>query len=147
MKNSRSIEDLLHPVRVRALAFLDACREAGIDILVTSTFRDLESQAALYAQGRTAPGTIVTNARPGQSFHNWRVAFDVVPLRAGKPVWSTTGADGKLWERIGQIGESVGLEWAGRWTTFREFAHFQYTGGLSLAQLAAGKNPQETIEA
>ena len=143
MKNSRALDDLLPPVRQRAQAFVDACKQAGIDILITSTFRDLESQAALYAQGRTMPGKRVTNAKPGQSYHNWRVAFDVVPLRDGKPVWSTTGADGKLWEQIGKLGEAVGLEWAGRWTRFREFAHFQFTGGLTLAQLAAGDVPQE----
>ncbi|CVF20162.1 MULTISPECIES: M15 family metallopeptidase [Pseudomonadota] len=147
MKNSRSLDDLLPPVRSRAQAFLAACKQEGIDILVTSTYRDLESQAALYAQGRTAPGKRVTNAKPGQSYHNWRVAFDVVPLRDGKAVWNTTGADGKLWERIGQLGEAAGLEWAGRWKTFREYAHFQYTGGLSLAQLAAGKVPQEVASA
>ncbi|MGI0658038.1 M15 family metallopeptidase [Pseudomonas aeruginosa] len=145
MKNSRSLDDLLPPVRARAQAFLAACKQEGIDILVTSTYRDLESQAALYAQGRTAPGKRVTNAKPGQSYHNWRVAFDVVPLRDGKAVWNTTGADGKLWERIGQLGEAVGLEWAGRWKTFREYAHFQYTGGLSLAQLAAGKTPSPEV--
>lgn len=139
MKNSRSLDDLLPPVRSRARAFIDACTREGIVLLVTSTYRDFESQAALYAQGRTAPGRRVTNARPGQSFHNWRVAFDVVPLRNGNPVWDTTGADGRLWERIGEIGESCGLEWAGRWKTFREFAHFQYTGGLTLADFQRGK--------
>jgi peptidoglycan L-alanyl-D-glutamate endopeptidase CwlK len=143
MVNSRSLSDLLPPARARAQAFLDACGKQGIDILITSTYRDLDSQAALFAQGRTAPGKRVTNAKPGQSFHNWRVAFDMVPLRAGKPVWNTTGPDADLWERIGKIGESVGLEWAGRWVTFREFAHFQYTGGLSLAQLAQGLQPAE----
>ncbi|MDR2188924.1 MAG: M15 family metallopeptidase [Azonexus sp.] len=142
MKNSRSLDDLLPPVKERAMWLLNECRARGIDLLVTSTYRDLESQAALYAQGRTAPGLIVTNAKPGMSFHNWRVAFDVVPLRAGKLVWGTTGDDGKLWRQIGEIGEDAGLEWAGRWKSFKELAHFQYTGGLTLMQLAAGKVPE-----
>lgn len=142
MINSRDINDLLPPARDRAKAFLEACKKAGIDLLVTSTYRDHESQAALFAQGRTAPGKIVTNARPGESFHNWRVALDVVPIVNGKPVWETTGEAGKLWDRVGQIGESVGLEWAKRWKSFPELAHFQYTGGLSLADLKAGKVPK-----
>lgn len=141
MISSRSLSDLLPPARQRAEALLVACRQSGIDILVTSTYRDLESQAALYAQGRTAPGRIVTNAKAGQSFHNWRVALDIVPLWDGKPVWGTTGPDSELWARVGALGEHVGLEWAGRWTRFREYAHFQYTGGLSLADLRAGKVP------
>lgn len=138
MINSRDLSELTPDTRRKAQAFIAACRAAGIDLLVTSTYRDAESQAALYAQGRTAPGKIVTNAKPGQSWHNWRCALDVVPLRNGKPVWSTTGEDGKLWEQVGKLGESVGLEWAGRWKSFRELAHFQNAQGLTLAQLQAG---------
>lgn len=142
MINSRSLSDL-HPIcKEKAEKFLKAAKDVGIDLIVTSTYRDHESQAALFAQGRTKPGQIVTNARPGQSWHNWRCAFDVVPIRNGKPVWSTTGHDGALWRKVGELGESVALEWAGRWTgKLREFAHFQYTGGLTLAELQSGKVP------
>ena len=142
MINSRSLSEL-HPIcKAKAEKFLSLAKENGIDLLVTSTYRDNESQAALFAQGRTKPGMIVTNARPGQSWHNWRCAFDVVPIRNGKPVWNTTGPDGDLWRKVGELGESVGLEWAGRWTgKLREFAHFQYTGGLTLADLQSGKVP------
>lgn len=139
MKNSRDPADLHPAVFKRAHAFMAKCREQGIEILITSTYRDHESQAELYAIGRTKPGKKVTNAKPGQSWHNWRCAFDVVPLRHGKPVWSTTGEDGRLWERVGQIGESCGLEWAGRWKSMKELAHFQWTGGLTIADLQAGK--------
>lgn len=121
------------------LCHINECRDAGIDILVTSTFRDAESQSALYAQGRTTPGKIVTNARGGQSWHNWRCAYDVVPLRNGKPVWGTTGEDLKLWKRVGEIGKACGLEWGGDWKQLRDLPHFQWTGGLTLADLQAGK--------
>jgi peptidoglycan L-alanyl-D-glutamate endopeptidase CwlK len=114
---------------------------AGIEILVTCTYRSPVDQDKLYAQGRTAPGRIVTNARAWQSLHQYGVAFDVVPMREGKPVWGTTGADGELWQRVGIAGEASGLEWAGRWKRFREFPHFQYTGGLTIAELKAGKVP------
>jgi peptidoglycan L-alanyl-D-glutamate endopeptidase CwlK len=140
MKNSRSLDDLVPPAAVRARKFLQAANDNGIDLLVTSTLRDSEAQAALYAQGRTKPGKIVTNAKPGQSWHNWGCAMDIVPLRNGKPVWgTTTDVDKALWDKVGQLGEQAGLEWAGRWRTFREYAHFQYTGGLKLADLQAGK--------
>lgn len=139
MINSRSLDELHPIVKEKVQQFIQKCDENGIDLLVTSTYRDHESQNALYAQGRTTPGKKVTNAKGGQSWHNWRVAVDVVPLRNGKPVWGTTGADWELWEAVGNIGESVGLEWAGRWKTFKEYAHFQYTGGLKLADFQAGK--------
>jgi peptidoglycan L-alanyl-D-glutamate endopeptidase CwlK len=139
MINSRSLDDLNPLVAAKAHALLARCQADGIDLLVTSTYRDAASQAALYAQGRTAPGRIVTNAPPGQSFHNWRVAFDVVPLRHGKPIWDMAGENGVLWQQVGALGEAVGLEWAGRWKRFRELAHFQFTGGLTLADFQAGK--------
>lgn len=141
MINSRKIADLEPHVASLALQFKAACAEEGIDLLITSTYRDHESQAALFAQGRTTPGKRVTNARPGQSWHNWRVAFDVVPMRFGKPVWGTKGEDLKLWMRVGEIGESLGLEWAYRWKSFPEMAHFQFTGGLTIADYQAGKRP------
>lgn len=144
MINSRNIDDLLPDIARLCRLHLDACKARGFDVLVTSTYRDNESQAALYAQGRTKPGRKVTNAQPGQSWHNWRRAYDVVPLRNGKPVWGTAGNgidadptddetdDLELWQRVGELGESVGLEWAGRWTRFREYPHFQFTSGLTL---------------
>jgi len=134
MINSRSLDDLAPPAKQRAEAFIAAAKAKGIDLLVTSTYRDNESQDALYAQGRTAPGNIVTRAKAGQSWHNYRCALDVVPLVNGKAIWD----DQAVWKQVGEIGKSCGLEWAGDWKTFKEFPHFQYTGGLTLAQLQQG---------
>ena len=136
MINSRSLDDLLPAVKVRVEKFINSAKDAGIDLLVTSTYRDNESQNALYAQGRTKPGRIVTNAKGGQSFHNYRCAVDVVPLLNGKPVWD---AENDIWQKVGDFGIAAGLEWAGNWTKFREMPHFQYTNGLNLADLQIGK--------
>ena len=138
MINSRKLEDLHPKVRKMAEAHLKACDDAGIDVLVTSTYRDIESQNALYAQGRTKPGKKVTNAKGGQSFHNYRIAYDIVPLRNGKPVWSTSGVDGKIWQLAGNLGKAQGLEWAGDWKTFKEYPHFQFTDGHSLSYFQNG---------
>ena len=135
MINSRDINELLPPVKVKVEKFKALCKESGIDLLITSTYRDNESQNALYAQGRTAPGKIVTNAKAGQSWHNFRCAIDVVPLVNGKPVWD---GDDPIWVKVGKLGKEAGLEWAGEWKKFKEMAHFQYTGGLTMAQLNAG---------
>jgi peptidoglycan LD-endopeptidase CwlK len=134
MINSRNLDDLAPPAKQRAESFIAAAKTKGIDLLVTSTYRDNESQDALYAQGRSTPGNIVTRAKAGQSWHNWRCALDVVPLVNGKAIWD----DQALWKQVGEIGKSCGLEWAGDWKTFKEFPHFQYTGGLTLAQLQQG---------
>jgi peptidoglycan L-alanyl-D-glutamate endopeptidase CwlK len=135
MINSRDINELAPTVQVMARKFIQGCKDAGIDVIITSTYRDHASQNALYAQGRTAPGKKVTNAKGGQSFHNWRVAFDFVPVVNGKAQWN----DLKLFKKCGEIAESVGLEWAGRWKSFVEYAHCQYTDGLTLADFQSGK--------
>ena len=136
MINSRKIDDLLPVVQEKVRKFKALCEENGIDLLITSTYRDHESQNALYAQGRTAPGRKVTNAKGGQSWHNWRCAIDVVPLVNGKPCWDTKNP---VWMKVGELGKEAGLEWAWEWKTFKEMAHFQYTGGKTLAQLQAGE--------
>jgi peptidoglycan L-alanyl-D-glutamate endopeptidase CwlK len=59
----------------------------------------------------------------------------VVALVNGKPIWNKKDP---IWQKIGEIGKSCGLEWAGDWVTFKEYPHFQYTGGMTLAQLQAG---------
>lgn len=134
MINSRSILDLDDDTRHKAMAFQLACAEQGIDVIFTSTHRDHEAQDALYAIGRTLPGKIVTKARGGDSFHNWQCAFDFVPIVAGKAVWD----DDALWARCGAIGESVGLEWGGNWTRFKDRPHFQNTRGMTIAMFKDG---------
>jgi peptidoglycan L-alanyl-D-glutamate endopeptidase CwlK len=134
MISSRSLDDLIPEAKARANAFISACHAEGIDLLVTSTYRDHESQDALYAQGRTKPGKIVTKAKGGQSFHNYRCAFDVVPVINGKPVWD----DAELWKKIGALGKQAGLEWAGDWVSFKETPHFQWTNGKTIKDLASG---------
>jgi peptidoglycan L-alanyl-D-glutamate endopeptidase CwlK len=136
MISSRSLDDLLPAVKERVEKFLNSAKDAGIDLLVTSTYRDNESQNDLYAQGRTTSGRIVTNAKAGQSFHNYRCAVDVVPLINGKPVWDVSY---QVWQTVGKLGKEAGLEWAGDWKTFKEMPHFQYTNGFNLADLRMGK--------
>ena len=136
---SRSLDHLHPQMRPLVVNFLTAAKLNGIDLLVTCTWRSNREQAKLYGQGRTTPGKIVTRAKPGQSMHNVMLhgmpaslAVDVVPLRNGKPAWGVSGEDGKLWAKVGILGEKAGLEWAGRWTKFREFPHFQHPNAKAL---------------
>lgn len=134
MINSRNIEALHPKVAKMAKMFILACNDAGIDVIITSTYRDIESQNALYEQGRTKPGKKVTNAKGGQSWHNYQLALDFCPIVSGKAQWN----DLHLFERCGVIAEKLGFEWAGRWKTFNEYAHIQYTGGHNLAYFQNG---------
>ena len=134
MISSRDLKDLHPKVRRLAELFIAQCKASGIDVIIISTYRDNAAQNALYAQGRTTAGVKVTNARAGQSFHNYRLAFDFVPIVNGKADWRTLAT----FKRCGIIAESLGLEWAGRWTTFKEYGHCQFTDGLTLKDLQAG---------
>jgi len=132
---SKDIAELLPIVREKAVTLIGLCKTQGIDILITSTYRSIQEQDEIYAQGRSKPGAIISNAKGGQSFHNWRVAFDVVPLVGGKATWD----DHALWERVGKVGEALGLEWGGRWEGFVDKPHFQFTQGYSFQDFIDGK--------
>jgi peptidoglycan LD-endopeptidase CwlK len=111
--------------------WLADCASAGLDILVTCTLRSMEDQAVLYAQGRTTPGRIVTNAKPGQSAHNYGLALDVVPIVHGKPDWS---GNSPVWEQLASLGQGHGLQWLGApGSAFIEQAHFQHPQWKTLA--------------
>lgn len=121
----------LHPaVRDKAREFISLAEKEGINLRVTSALRTWDEQAALYAQGRTSPGSIVTNAKPGESFHNYGTAFDVVPIVNGSADW-----DSKEWNRIGILGKSLGFKWGGDFTSINDRPHFEMNFGKTLAQL------------
>jgi peptidoglycan L-alanyl-D-glutamate endopeptidase CwlK len=122
---SRALADLKPGFLAMVQPFLEDWRAQadGYDLIVTCTLRTLEEQASLYAQGRTAPGPIVTNARPGQSAHNYGYAIDVVPVLHGKAIWDGTHP---IWQEIGNFGQSRGLQWYGAPDApFLEDPHFQ----------------------
>ena len=132
---SRRIEDLHPDLQALAREFLRRCEAAGLDILVTCTWRSNDEQNQLYAQGRNGqPGARVTNARGGQSAHNHTIkgqpasrAFDIVPLLGGKPVWDDKHP---AWQEAGRIGMALGLNWYGKPSAkFREYPHFELNAG------------------
>ena len=146
MTDSRDLDDLHPTVRDMARRLLRDAAAAGVPLTVTFTTRSLATQAALYAQGRTAPGRIVTNARPGYSFHNFGLAFDVVPAALlALPDWGDRephrAATAALWARVGALGKAAGLGWGGDFVHLPDRPHFEWSGGLTLAQLRAGARP------
>lgn len=128
--DERSIRNLatLHPeVQPRMEAFLKAAKSLaaprGLDVRIISGTRSYLEQDALYAKGRTISGPKVTNARAGYSLHNFGLSIDV----------GVFSADGKkyhdehsLYRELGPLGESLGLEWGGRWKTILDEPHYQF---------------------
>ena len=133
----------VHPVvATKARQLIEQAYREGINVIITQGLRTIEEQNELYAQGRTKPGKIVTNAKGGYSYHNFGLAFDFAILKDdGSVSWNV---DDK-WKRVGAIGKSLGLEWGGDWKDFKDYPHFQMTFGLSLADLRAGKRPTEQV--
>lgn len=122
----------LHPkLRDKAREFINKAEKQGIKLRVTSALRTFAEQNDLYAQGRTKAGQIVTQAKGGQSNHNFGLAFDVVPVVNGKATYNYD------WNKIGAIGKSVGLSWGGDWKTFKDRPHFELLFGKTTAQLRA----------
>jgi peptidoglycan L-alanyl-D-glutamate endopeptidase CwlK len=119
--------NLVHPTLAAKIRLLNAMLGPGTPLRVTQGLRTWEEQAALYAQGRTMPGRIVTDAQPGYSQHNFGLAVDVVPMTDIGPDWDI---DHPIWQRIVTIGTGLGLVAGAQWRTFPDWPHFQLTGAL-----------------
>src|ERR1043166_9008344 len=129
---SRSLDNLTPEVKELCQKFLQGCSEIGHPMLVVQTFRSFEEQEALYAKGRFRPGPVVTHARAGYSWHNFRRAFDVCFLRGTDITWNGPWAD------IAQIGREIGLTWGGDWDQGKQDRpHFEYHPGLTLEMVRA----------
>lgn len=106
----------------------------GCDYIMICGNRTWAEQDALYARGRTAPGPKVTNAKGGQSNHNFGIAADFGVFR-GKVYLDDS--DPKLASRVhracAEHAESCGLDWGGHWRGFEDEPHYEVSTGLSLA--------------
>jgi hypothetical protein len=129
-----------HPlVRDTFTRFIVAAEtELNITLRVTHGLRTIAEQNALYAQGRTTAGKIVTNAKGGQSFHNVGTAIDVVQMVNGKPNWNFD------YSKLEKYSKPLGIEWGGRFKSIVDKPHFQitfgYTKATQLAVLPKDKN-------
>lgn len=106
---------------------------SGMPIRVVEGVRSCEKQNELYAQGRTKFGKIVTNAKCGESFHQYGVAVDLIFVDDGY-----NASDAK-WDMLGTIGEELGFSWGGRWQNFPDKPHFELTLGYSLKDFQENK--------
>lgn len=114
------IATLLPEVQPAARALVHLAADKGITIKIISGTRTYTEQEILYRQGRTTPGPKVTNAPAGYSNHNFGVAFDVGIFLGGKYL-----EDSPMYQTVGHLGKSLGLEWGGDWLHFLDEPHFQ----------------------
>ena len=112
------ISPLLREKVLKVIADLEA---ENIKPLITDGFRSNYEQNQLFALGRTKRGKIVTNARGGQSNHNFGRAVDMAFVdESGTVVW-----DLKLYKRLGVIAKLYGLKWGGDWRKHKDNPHLE----------------------
>jgi len=156
----------LHPdLRQIALDVLEECErelKGRAKVRFTFTFRTDAEQDGLYALGRTKVnpdgksaqrpmGFKVTNAKGGQSIHNFGLAIDIALIIDGKTAsWNDLhDYDGDMvsdWMECVKIFKKYGFTWGGDWSSFIDKPHFQHTFGLSLKQLQAKRDKKEFTE-
>ena len=136
---NRSLTLLYPPFKLLIDLALEDAHAKGLMGYVFEGWRAIERQSFLYAQGRTTPGAKVTWARPGESWHQYGLAVDIVfdrePLTAGMQwTWEGGYADknGDNYAKIALILKAYGLEWLGDKNIER--AHFQKTWGLTIQE-------------
>lgn len=124
----------LHPiVRDEVHKIISECDTAltgRAKVRITQGTRTWDEQAKLYAQGRTISGKKVTNAKPGQSIHNYGLAVDICLMIDGKTASWDTAKDWDNdqvadWYECVKIFAKHGWDWGGNWKTFKDLPHFE----------------------
>ncbi|MGE7185754.1 M15 family metallopeptidase [Peribacillus sp. NPDC006672] len=142
-------------VKASALEMIKRAYKEGIYTQISAGYRSMEEQASLYGQRRlyysyhgNNYGNLakpkVTNALPGQSFHNFGVAIDyfLVSDDGKTPLWTIN----TKWKRVAAIGKELGFKWDGDWTGIKDYPHLEMTGGLTYSQMQAGKKPSLSLK-
>lgn len=119
-RSEKTIATLEPDVQPIARALVQKAAQNGITVKIISGLRTYAEQDALYAQGRTAPGPRITNARGGYSNHNFGIAFDIGVFEGNKYL-----PESVKYKAVGVLGMDLGLEWGGNWKTIVDQPHYQ----------------------
>lgn len=140
----------------RVRQWLDEMIQTGIRPLIYCGFRSFEEQAALFSQGRTKAGRIVTKAKPGESYHNYGLAMDWVPVKPtakDKNLFSADWDDDtafKVGEQCGLSFDLAAISWEtghlqdGRYKSWRDIPGNQNTSASTKAVSKPSRLPPST---
>ena len=126
--------ETLHPmVREEVKIIIEECDKSltgKAKVRITQALRTVKEQNDLYSIGRTKPGKRVTNAKGGQSIHNYGFAVDICLIIDGKIASWDTAKDWDNdqiadWYECAKIFAKCGWEWGGNWKTFKDLPHFE----------------------
>lgn len=133
--------ELLHPaIRQEAIgAYNEAVKvtPVGVHPVVVQTLRTFAESDLLYQKGRTRPGPVVTNAKAGQSYHNYGLAVDLCLQVNGKLIWEVNDN----WIKMINCFKKRGWNWGGDWKgKLKDFPHVEKTMGFNWRDLLALHN-------
>lgn len=148
-KKPSAITDLNPVVKERMNQLIEQSAKKGMVVVITDGFRSSADQDLLYQKGRTASGNIVTNAKGGESYHNYGLAIDfALKNPSGDIIWDRKYDGNKNgvadWNEVVELAKGLGFEWGGDWDQFQDYPHLQMDFGLSLSQLKNGERPSES---
>jgi len=148
MSDNASIFKLqqLHPkIRQAAIqAYTEACAATpvGVHPSITQGLRTFAESEAIYEQGRSKPGPIVSNAKAGQSYHNYALAIDFVLIINGKQSWVVD----HNWMIVVNTFKKYGFTWGGDFAgSFKDYPHLENKLGHNWQQLLAMHNTGQFI--
>lgn len=122
LDNLNTLHPKFRPSAIQAWTQAQAAMPSNVQIIVVQGLRTFAESHALYAQGRTTPGEIVTKAAAGQSYHNYGLAFDFAMVTDGKD----DDVVGPNWMKVVTIMESHGMSWGGNFPEgFHDNPHFE----------------------
>lgn len=114
----------------------DCPRVVSQQIKITESFRSRKTQEARYNQGRSKPGKIVTNAKPGQSWHEYGLAVDVCFLGPDPYLEGLKQSNEKrftdAWNKFGELVIAYGFTWGGNFKLIKDMPHIEMTFGLTI---------------
>jgi len=116
-KICRSISELTPTAQKACNLFMQKCKDQGLNVLITETYRSQERQNYLYEQGRTRSGNVVTWTK--NSRHTSRRAWDIA-----KNVKGQEYSDSSFFKACGTIAKELGIIWGGTWKT-PDTPHFE----------------------
>ncbi|WP_028777312.1 M15 family metallopeptidase [Shimazuella kribbensis] len=132
----------LHPKVQSAMEqLIRKAQRKGISIRITEGFRSFDQQDQLYSQGRKKPGPIVTNAKGGQSYHNYGLAIDfaLYDEKTHQLSWDIKKDGNKNgisdWQEVVYEAKKLGFSWGGDWEQFKDYPHLEMTFGQSIDEL------------
>ena len=146
---SRDLNGLVPTLKMKHAALV---AELSFPILTYCTGRSAEEQSKLWRQSRSMDtilakekvlikydhielarilievgphtGPHVTHAGPGESWHQYWMAFDAVPMIHGKPAWNYKKNEG-VWSELGSVATNLGINWGGNWKRPKDYPHCQ----------------------